>query len=411
MGNTMVAEWKGCPDEAMKKLGVTRLPPVITSVAVPNNDATTAGSFTLRIVGANFGLGGSAAPVTVTVGGSACISPLVSIPHTTILCGAPPGAGVNQPVVVTLFGQSSASFPFSYPPPTINTFNGIQPTSGPTAGGITLTIQGTNFSANPTVTVGGVACTNPVAGPQHIQMTCTVPAGSGANKTVIVNAAGQTALALANFNYLAPTITNIAPAFGPATGGTALTITGANFGAGGASATIGGVACPGGTTVAHTTFVCAVPAGTAGVAAAVQIAVGNQLSNTSLFTYQATSCSAGQFLSGGTCTPCSPGSFSPGGPATSCSACAAGFIAPGSGSASCSACPAGQFQPQTGGTACLPCAAGYTSTRHEERRHLRHGRRRVRAARGDVALVCGPRFDLQSCAPMRSIRSSEIPKS
>jgi gluconate 2-dehydrogenase gamma chain len=25
MGNTMVAEWKGCPDEALKKLGVTRL--------------------------------------------------------------------------------------------------------------------------------------------------------------------------------------------------------------------------------------------------------------------------------------------------------------------------------------------------------------------------------------------------
>jgi len=25
MGNVMVAEWKGCPDEALKKLGVTRL--------------------------------------------------------------------------------------------------------------------------------------------------------------------------------------------------------------------------------------------------------------------------------------------------------------------------------------------------------------------------------------------------
>jgi len=62
------------------------------------------------------------------------------------------------------------------------------------------------------------------------QITATSPAGSAGAVTVTVNAPGGSGSQSNAFTYVpAPTVTGIAPAFGPTAGGTTVTITGTNF--------------------------------------------------------------------------------------------------------------------------------------------------------------------------------------
>ncbi len=170
-------------------------PPVITGLA-PASGPTSGGSLTID--GANFGAMGIF-DATVTVGGVSC--PVTSATHTTIVCTAPPGVGVDLPVIVTLAGQSSAPALFDHLPPAITS---IAPDNGPMAGGVVLTLTGTNFgAAGATVTVAGNAC--PVLSQSHTSATCTLPAGTGKNLPVVLTVGGQSSSA-ALFDYDAPEI-------------------------------------------------------------------------------------------------------------------------------------------------------------------------------------------------------------
>ena len=117
----------------------------------------------------------------------------------------------------------------------------IAPSSGPTAGGTTVTIGGTNLAtldatgavtALPTVTFGanaatGVACTSATS------CTAVSPVGTG-TVDVRVTLGGGTSAAVAGdqFTYVAPppltgiAVTGIAPTSGATPGGTVVTITG-----------------------------------------------------------------------------------------------------------------------------------------------------------------------------------------
>ena len=66
-----------------------------------------------------------------------------------------------------------------------------------------------------------------------------------------------------------PTVTSVTPTSGPATGGTAITLTGTNF-VSGATVRVGGTAATGVTFVSATQLRATTPAGTAG-AQAVQV--------------------------------------------------------------------------------------------------------------------------------------------
>src|SRR5437762_2152580 len=55
--------------------------------------------------------------------------------------------GDNCPVYVSIFGQLSNSWPWSYMPPTIG--SNVNGASKPTAGGVTVTFSGTNFGPSP----------------------------------------------------------------------------------------------------------------------------------------------------------------------------------------------------------------------------------------------------------------------
>ncbi|CAG1006685.1 hypothetical protein ANAEL_03447 [Anaerolineales bacterium] len=153
------------------------------------------------------------------------------------------------------------------PPPTIT---GVAPNTGPAAGGTNVTITGTNLTGA-SVTFGGAAATGVSASATSI--TCTTPAGSAGAADVAVTTAGGSATLTGGYTYGAgPTINTIAPQQGPASGGTIVTIDGANLG----SATSVLFGANAATITANTAnqIVCMAPAGSGAVSVSVTTANG-----------------------------------------------------------------------------------------------------------------------------------------
>ena len=114
-------------------------------------------------------------------------------------------------------------------PPTAPTVSGITPTSGPAAGGTTVTVTGSNLTGGSvsfgTAAATGVSCT-------ASSCTATSPAGSGTVNVTVTTAGGTSSTSAADqFTYQAapppaPAVTAVSPASGPAAGGTMVTVTG-----------------------------------------------------------------------------------------------------------------------------------------------------------------------------------------
>ena len=122
--------------------------------------------------------------------------------------------------------------------PSVPTVSSVSPNSGALAGGTSVTITGTNFATGATVTFGTAAATNVVV-VNSTTITATTPAGSAGPVAVTVTVSGQSGSLGNGFTYLAPpTVTSVSPNTGSTGGGTAVTITGANF-ASGATVTFG----------------------------------------------------------------------------------------------------------------------------------------------------------------------------
>src|SRR3989442_224692 len=155
-------------------------PPTVTGVS-PTSGPTSGGT-AITISGTNFD-----ATATVTVGGAVATG--VSFVSATQLSATTPAhvAGAAD-VVVTVGGQSSATSPsdqFTYVAPPAPTVTGVSPTSGSTAGGIAITISGTNFDTTATVTVGGTAATGvSFVNATQINATTPAPAAGTAHPTV-----------------------------------------------------------------------------------------------------------------------------------------------------------------------------------------------------------------------------------
>jgi len=201
-------------------------PPVLDPITA---SAPTSGGTALTLTGSNFGL-----TPTVVVGGRNC--PVTVHTHTQAVCMLPEGQGKDLEVLLTAGGQFSNIQLFSYAAPSVTS---VSPSSGPTEGGILLTIRGSSFGTSPTASVGANDC--PVETHSHTEVACRLPAGVGTNLAVEVEAAGQTSNASVRFSYAPPVVTAIDPTQGPA--GTHVTITGHNFGATGGTALIGALPC------------------------------------------------------------------------------------------------------------------------------------------------------------------------
>ena len=87
---------------------------------------------------------------------------------------------LNNTVVFIAYG-------YPYPPPTLS---GIQPASGPTAGGTNVTISGSGFVSPATVTIGGNSCS--VTSSSATSIRCqTSSMAAGAQNVVVTNAGGS----------------------------------------------------------------------------------------------------------------------------------------------------------------------------------------------------------------------------
>jgi uncharacterized delta-60 repeat protein len=145
---------------------------------------------------------------------------------------------------------------------TAPTVSGVSPSSGPAIGGTALTINGTDFLAGASVTVGGAPCTSVVV-LSSTRISCVSPNGvAGAVNVAVTNASGYETTSSQAFAYVAaPTVLGVSPSSGSVSGGTSLTITGTNFSTG-ATVTVGGAPCSGVTVVSTTSLTCTTSART-----------------------------------------------------------------------------------------------------------------------------------------------------
>jgi hypothetical protein len=252
----------------------------------------TAGGVIITIVGSDFAAAGN----SVTVGANAC--PVTGESPAMILCTLPEGSGASQPIrVLDGVGTASPPYPFSYSPPEITA---VSAASAPTAGGIPITIAGTNFGDDVlrSVTIGGTkVCTDPTTLVPHESVTCTLPPGQGLNLPVDIVVNGLRSFITGTLSYDPPAITDIAPAHASAAGGTLVTITGTNFGSD-ALVTVGASPCPIEWQKDGKIECVLPPAGAGGGAPSdVRVTVSGGTSNSVPFSYQLISskCDAGKF--------------------------------------------------------------------------------------------------------------------
>lgn len=176
-------------------------PPSVTSV-VPAT-GSLAGGDTITIYGNNF-----TAATAVTIGGNPC-STFTVVSATSITCTTPAhGAGMAS-VLVTRSGVTNTEntlYDYVLPP----TVSSVSPLTGTTAGSTSITITGTGFLTEATVTVGGVACTSPSVSSTSI--TCTTGAhAAGAVDVVVTNNDSQSGTGINAFTYQSPDASGTTP--------------------------------------------------------------------------------------------------------------------------------------------------------------------------------------------------------
>ncbi len=104
----------------------------------------------------------------------------------------------------------------------------VSPSSGPAAGGTSVTISGANFTHATAVRFGSTAATSFVVD-SATEITAVSPAGAGTVKVTVATPAG-TSCSPTYYSYLpSPAVTGVSPSAGPAAGGTSVTITGSYF--------------------------------------------------------------------------------------------------------------------------------------------------------------------------------------
>ena len=204
-------------------------PPAISTVTTANGKFPTS-AHSITVVGSNFASSG-----IVSVNGYVCSSPVrgnatSNATMDQIVCTVVAGAGKNLPLTVTVSGQVSPQYMFTYDPPVLSSASQL---SDNTNGGTIVTLIGENFgpSGLGTATLGGRACTPTSNGWAHTKVTCAIPAGQGVGLTYKVSRAGEDAmLATPVFAYKAPTVTAVAPGSVPTAGAVPITLAGTNFG-------------------------------------------------------------------------------------------------------------------------------------------------------------------------------------
>lgn len=259
--------------------GFTFVAPMPTIASVAPSSGSTLGGTTVTITGANL-TGASAA----TFGGTAVTS-LTVISAAQVRVATPAHAAGAVDVAVTTPGGTAtktAGFTFVVPPPSIAS---VAPASGSTLGGTVVTLTGTNLTGASAVTFGGTAAASFTVD-SATQVTATTPAHAAGAVNVVVTTPGGTATRTGGFTYVAlvPTISTVAPAAGPAAGGSILTIHGTNL-TGATAVTFDGSAAASFTVDSETQLRATTPAHSAGAVDVTVTTPYGDATSTGGFTY------------------------------------------------------------------------------------------------------------------------------
>ena len=250
-------------------------PPNITSISP--SSGSTVGETSVTITGTNF-----TGATSVTFDGLDATNINV-VDNTTITCITPAhNAGAVGIIVTTEGGPSSEFSSFTYiTPPNITS---ISPLTGSTAGGTSVTITGTSFTGETSVTFDGLAATT-INVVNSTTITCVTPAHNAGAVGIIVTSEGIPSGEFSSFTYITPpNITGILPSSGSTLGGTNVTITGTNF-TGATSVTFDGLAATTINVVNSTTITCITPAHSSGEVGIIVTTGGGPSSEFSSFTY------------------------------------------------------------------------------------------------------------------------------
>lgn len=255
--------------------------PTITTVSPANG--TTAGNTAVTITGENF-----TGVTAVTFGGSAAT--LGTITATSIACTTPARttAGPVDVVVTAPGGSATKTGGYTYTVPTAVSITALDPNTGLTTGGRTVTISGTGLTGTSAITFGGTAATN-ITVVNATRVTCTTPARAAGTVDVVLTATAGSTTSTGGFTYLppAPTISSVNPATGDIAGGATVTLTGTNL-TGATAVTFGSTAATGLTVVSATQLTCIAPALAAGTVAVAVTTPGGTASLAAAYTATST---------------------------------------------------------------------------------------------------------------------------
>lgn len=239
------------------------------------NQGSTGGGTTVTITGTNL------TGTTAVKFGSKSATNVTNVSPTQVTAVSPSGTGTVGVTVTTSGGTSN---PVSYFYVGAPFKSSLGTSSGPLAGGNTITVNGTGLSTATSVSFGGVTATPTVV--NDSELSVAVPAGAAAGPVgVSVTTAGGTNNGLSYTYVDNPTITTIAPDEGPASGGTAVTVSGTNLDTTD-SVTVDGAAAPF-SVVSATTLSVVTPPGTAGPADVVVTNPSGSATAVGGFTYVA----------------------------------------------------------------------------------------------------------------------------
>jgi hypothetical protein len=179
----------------------------------------------------------------VTVGGETAEIVDVAPDGTSITVVTPPGTGLAD-VVVTFVDDTAVTSPeqFLYVSADSPQVTAVDPRTGPTSGGTTVVITGSNLADVSEVYFGGAPATI-VGDPTDTRLVVTTPANpAGLTDVVLVTEEGDAERVNDAFLYVAPpTVGTVNPGSGPTTGGTTVTIDGTGFVPGATTVRICGV--------------------------------------------------------------------------------------------------------------------------------------------------------------------------
>ncbi|MEU7519813.1 IPT/TIG domain-containing protein [Kitasatospora aureofaciens] len=226
--------------------------PTLASVAPSSGPA--AGGTTVTLTGTGF------TGATAVLFGTTAAASFTVVSGTQITATTPPGTGTVQVTVVTGSGTSNG-VPFTYTTAPLPTLASVAPSSGPAAGGTTVTLTGTGFATATAVRFGALPATSfTVVSDSHI--TAVAPAGTGTVQ-VTVTTAGGTSNGIPYAYSAAPVLSGVSPNQGPTSGGNTVTLTGTGF-TGATAVAFGAAAAASFTVVSPTQITAVAPAGSAG---------------------------------------------------------------------------------------------------------------------------------------------------